>query len=86
MNTRLSPATLAALRPPPPDDPDPLAAMKYGVDMRNACRCPVCRVPLSNPDDAADCCLWRDLDITQRREAARKVHTTDATWTEALGI
>lgn len=47
--------------------------------------CPVCGQEYTNPYDAADCCLWKDLDAPTRRRMAARVDAGE-TWTDVLGV
>jgi hypothetical protein len=46
--------------------------------------CPICRADNYGPYEAADCCLWKDIDAPTRWRIAAAVHA-GATWAEALG-
>lgn len=50
-----------------------------------ASHCPVCYDRHNSPREAADCCLWKDLDAPTRWRMADQVEA-GATWTEALGV
>ena len=45
--------------------------------------CPVCNAAFATHRDAADCCLWHDLDAPTRWAIADKVEA-GATWAEAI--
>jgi hypothetical protein len=47
--------------------------------------CPVCGNRFDAHRDAADCCLWKDLDAITRWRVADAVDA-GATWAEALGL
>jgi len=50
----------------------------------DAILCPVCADPCCDHRDAADCCLWHDLDAPTRWRIADSVEAGDATWAEAI--
>lgn len=45
--------------------------------------CPVCEDECESTYDAADCCLWRDLDHTTRHQIAERVEK-GSTWAKEL--
>lgn len=45
--------------------------------------CPVCLSEAASPRDAADCCLWKDLDAATRWRMADAVEN-GSTWAEQL--
>lgn len=47
--------------------------------------CPVCAEAAKDHRDAADCCLWKDLDAPTRWAIADAV-AAGGSWTEALGV
>lgn len=47
--------------------------------------CPVCGKEGYSMRDAADCCLWKDMDAATRHAAADRVEA-GASWAEVLGI
>jgi hypothetical protein len=52
----------------------------------NANCCPICAAgPWADARDAADCCLWKDMEQAKRYAAADAVKG-GATWLEALGF
>lgn len=55
------------------------------VTAHSSSDCPVCGQSAASHQDAADCCLWKDMNKTDRYAAAEKV-AAGATWIEALGI
>lgn len=58
-------------------DPAPAAASNSD--------CPVCGESYNSPRDAADCCLWKDLDQAQRYAMADAVEGGQS-WLEAMGL
>lgn len=47
--------------------------------------CPVCGALADGYLDAADCCLWKDLDMATRYRIADAVEA-GSTWADALGV
>jgi hypothetical protein len=47
--------------------------------------CPVCAAKYSEHRDAADCCLWKDIDAPTRYRMADAVEA-GSTWVEQLGL
>ena len=47
--------------------------------------CPVCGQEATSPHEAADCCLWKDVDHVTRWKMADQVEA-GATWAEVLGV
>lgn len=50
----------------------------------SATSCPVCNSDAADHRQAADCCLWKDLDAATRYAMADKVEA-GSTWAEVLG-
>jgi hypothetical protein len=48
-------------------------------------QCPVCGQEATSPHEAADCCLWKDVDHVTRWKMADQVEA-GATWAEVLGV
>lgn len=46
-------------------------------------RCPVCNGEAQDYEDAADCCLWKDLDKLARRRIANAVEAGEH-WSDAI--
>jgi hypothetical protein len=47
--------------------------------------CPICGATADGAADAADCCLWKDLDQDTRYAIARRVED-GSTWARELGV
>lgn len=58
---------------------DPAPAASSNTD------CPICGQSSASHRDAADCCLWKDMDQAARYAAADAVER-GATWLDALGL
>lgn len=54
-------------------------------DEEQASRCPVCASEFTSPREAADCCLWKDIDAASRWRMADQVDA-GATWLQVLGV
>lgn len=48
--------------------------------------CPVCGQDFMSARDAADCCLWKDLDAPTRWRMADQVDAGSTTWSQLLGV
>lgn len=64
------------------DEDDKLPAGLHDQDP--PVHCPVCAAPANDTRDAADCCLWKDLDALTRWRMADAVDA-GSTWLEQLG-
>lgn len=47
--------------------------------------CPICATAAHTHRDAADCCLWKDIDAHKRWAMADRVEAGE-TWAEVLGV
>lgn len=47
--------------------------------------CPICAASATDHRDAADCCLWKDMDASTRWTMADKVEA-GARWTDLLNV
>lgn len=68
------------------DEAEDCCAVKQaaGADSNANC-CPICAKSAESARDAADCCLWKDLDQPTRYAAADQVEA-GSTWLAALGF
>jgi hypothetical protein len=55
-----------------------------GTDQENPC-CPVCKRQYIDHREAADCCLWKDIDALTRYRIADAVEA-GSSWAEELGL
>lgn len=69
------------------DDADACCAKVSGDGLidDDPAACPVCSKGAYSLRDAADCCLWRDIDAPTRYRMADAVEA-GSTWAEQLGI
>lgn len=54
-------------------------------DEEGASFCPACGKNYSDPYEATDCCLWKDLDAPTRWRMAARVEAGES-WTDVLGV
>lgn len=49
-------------------------------------RCPVCGTDCGDTREAADCCLWHDIDKPERNRMAEAIAAGTTTWARELGL
>ena len=67
------------------DEAEECCAEEEAKETPKAKACPVCAAKCETFRDAADCCLWKDIDAYSRWRIADAVEA-GSTWPEQLGV